>query len=152
MGYWNYVVVQRPNKMPDGTLDKYEPYIFGVHEAFYNEEDGIWAVTEEPITIIGDSFESLHSQMNCILQAFQRPVIDSETYKWAPSGFDDDPVMKILDELDKPDLTPERRAELQEQLDEETFTTEEVRERLGINDSDWKEQERLAEIKFWKSM
>lgn len=146
MGYWNYRIVRRENRYADGTLCSYEPYIYGLHEAHYNQLDELCSVTMEPVSIIGESFESLHSSMNWILKAFDKPVIDMETQVWAPYTYDeeDNKIVSMLEEMEdgitNGTITDERRKEIEDYLDSLT-STEDLLEELTSELDDYEKAE-----------
>lgn len=65
--YWNYRVV-RKKELTCTT--------FAIHEVYYDDNGHPTAVTENPIPIIGDSFEELSSDAAFHTEALILPVLD----------------------------------------------------------------------------
>jgi hypothetical protein len=71
---WNYRVVRRvvPSNLTGGT----EP-LFGVHEAYYDDAGRCYAITAEPVTVIGDSESGIRETLLMMkVGALRRPVLD----------------------------------------------------------------------------
>ena len=64
---WNYRVIKR-------LCDR--KYYFGIHEVYYNSDGDICIIAEEAIGPMGESFEKLRSEMNHMLSALGKPVLD----------------------------------------------------------------------------
>lgn len=75
---WNYRIVVK-NK---GTADE----TYGVHEVYYNANDEITMLSEEPIAAKGLNSIELMSDFNMQKLAFNRPILD-----WAEIEFADIP-------------------------------------------------------------
>lgn len=77
MSSWNYRVCV------EGTGD--EEYI-SIREVYYNvpgDDSTIWAVTGEAVAPIGDSVEGLNLNLERMLGAFNKPIINLNTIKYA---------------------------------------------------------------------
>lgn len=70
---FNYRVVRR----------KHETYrdevTYAVHEAYYEDDDRVSYITEEPSFPIGESLEELSEELERMRAAFQKPVLDYDT-------------------------------------------------------------------------
>lgn len=117
---WNYRICRKANRLKDGTLYSYEPYFTGLYEVYYNFKGEICGVTEEPVRLISEDFRSLHSLMNLVLKAFEKPEIDLETLQYAEwcSDPEYEEYTRLIDEYESPDLTDERRKEIDQRLQE----------------------------------
>lgn len=71
MSYWNLRVVKET--LPDGED------FYSVREVFYNDDDTIYAYTEDPVDISGGSIEELREYTKWILNCLDKPIlIDNE--------------------------------------------------------------------------
>jgi hypothetical protein len=73
---WNYQVVRR--KCSEG----WEPfkYIYGIHEAYYDDEGRCYAITAEPVEVVSESPNGINAVLAMMkLDARKRPVLDYET-------------------------------------------------------------------------
>jgi len=73
---WNYRIVRMNVDMGDGAV---EPML-GVHEAYYGEDGVVHSITEEPITIVGESVDVLQDVIDMIQAALDEEVLDYEDY------------------------------------------------------------------------
>jgi len=72
MTHWNHRVVKKYYPEEDYTE-------FSVRETFYNKDGSIYAYTEEPAKVRGESLESLRKYLEWCLKALDQPVlIDGE--------------------------------------------------------------------------
>lgn len=73
---WNYRIVRRriPIQESGNTRDK----TFGIHEAYYDKNGKVWAITEEQMCPVGDSRRDLEMCFEQMRQAFKRPVLKFE--------------------------------------------------------------------------
>lgn len=67
---WCYQVVRRT---VDGETT------FGIHEAYRGQDNTLYGWTENPVSIIGNSYEELITELVHALAALGRPVIDDDT-------------------------------------------------------------------------
>lgn len=68
---WNYRVIEH-----DG--------LFYIHEAYYNDNGDITAISEDPMHPHGENLKELKGDMEYFLQAFNRPVLKKDEIKFAP--------------------------------------------------------------------
>lgn len=74
MSTWNYRIVRRESG------DSEEPYVFGVHEAFYRDgEEKPWAITEEPVGAISETLAGVSEVMEMMRFAAELPALDYKT-------------------------------------------------------------------------
>lgn len=64
---WNYRVVKHE--------DEHEVW-YGLHEVYYDEEHNPDGFSEKPIDPRGTTVEELRGDIDLMLQAFNRPVLD----------------------------------------------------------------------------
>ncbi len=67
MSHWNHRVVKEKDK--DGT-DWYS-----VREVFYNDDDSIYAYTEEPVSICGESVEGMREYCQWVMNCLDKDIL-----------------------------------------------------------------------------
>jgi hypothetical protein len=77
---WNYRVVVRDNQIEPGGK------VYGIHEAFYDDDDRIWTWTEEPVGACEDSLEVLRETLIRMLAATLQPVVTEADRTGKPPG------------------------------------------------------------------
>src|SRR3990167_8254322 len=75
---------------------------FSIREAFYNDAGELFAYTEEPADISGESIESLRQTLNWIQSAFDKEILIDGEVKFADDGVGEyDPATwKKFDNMD----------------------------------------------------
>lgn len=68
MSSWNY------RQVKDGNH-------YGIHEVYYDKYGKIEAITENPCTPYGESKDELFKDLDFMLGALSKPVVDMETMK-----------------------------------------------------------------------
>jgi hypothetical protein len=95
---WNYRVVRKRNVSPD-TKDKDEraSYTYAIHEAYYDNNGHVGAITQDPIEPFGENIEELRHAWVMMAEAFGLPILDFENIP--ESGYErkEDPVASVLD-------------------------------------------------------
>jgi len=96
---WNYRVVRRKNIFIDPT-NKREgvDHTYAIHEAYYDENGRVGAITQEPVEPFGENVEELRHSWVMMAEAFGLPVLD---YSNIPEpGYDrkKDTIGSVLDE------------------------------------------------------
>ena len=77
MTWWNYRVVRREFKHPNGDIEVQ----FSIHEAYYEDgEDKATSITEDPVTFNADSVGGLISVLAWAKSALGRPVLDWDDF------------------------------------------------------------------------
>ena len=96
---WNYRVVRKKNTYIDPANKKERvDYTYAIHEAYYDENGRVGAITQEPVEPFGENVEELRHSWVMMAEAFGQPVLD---YGNIPeSGYDrkKDPIGSVLDE------------------------------------------------------
>lgn len=64
---WNYRIVHRVQSGED---------CFGIHEAYYNPDGSIWAISEEPIAPFGNTKKELIDDHAHMTEAIIKPVLE----------------------------------------------------------------------------
>jgi hypothetical protein len=72
---WSYRVIKQVTKIPLGDMD----ISYGIHEAYTDENGDIVNISEKPSYAIGDDTESLKWQLERMMEACKKPVIDYNT-------------------------------------------------------------------------
>lgn len=99
---WNYRICKK-------TLEgnNHVAVVYGIHEAYYNDNGEIWGVTENPIMVLTDivldldekeedAVKDLKETMRYITKALEEPILDLDTLKFAKPDFQEE-----LDEFKK---------------------------------------------------
>lgn len=66
---WNYRVVRR---------ERFGEDAFGIHEAYYDHDKRVWAITVNAVEPYGDTLVELHDSLVRMLRALSRPVLDHD--------------------------------------------------------------------------
>ena len=69
MTAWNYRIVKKTY---------YGEPLFGIHEVYYSEDGKPEMVTVDPVGPAGDTFEELLSDVEFMVAALTKPVLDYE--------------------------------------------------------------------------
>lgn len=91
MGHWNYRLCRR--KAPNS-----EVYTYGIHEAYYNADGTIWAVTDNAVSVGFDEFEpsdaeaygNMRKTLKWMMEAMDKPMIDLDTFQFSPQASTED--------------------------------------------------------------
>lgn len=82
---WNYRLCKTTYKGEGYEEDSYE-----IREAYYNNAGGIWAVTENAKGVYGETIDEVKTCMAYMQAAFEKEVIDLNTFIFAKADFDKD--------------------------------------------------------------
>jgi hypothetical protein len=74
---WNYRVVRKRNVSPD-TKDERVNYTYAIHEAYYDDNGYVGAITQDPIEPFGEDIEELRHVWVMMAEAFGLPILDFE--------------------------------------------------------------------------
>lgn len=66
---WNHRLVRRT--YPDAAQGVW----FGIHEAYYDDDGKIYAITEEPVAPCGEAVEELREEISRMARALSAPVV-----------------------------------------------------------------------------
>jgi hypothetical protein len=72
---WNYRVVKAVTKIPLGDTD----ISYGIHEIYYDENGDIVNISESLAHPISDDLEGLQWNLERMMEACKKPVIDYNT-------------------------------------------------------------------------
>lgn len=73
---WNYRVVKHTQISLMGEIE----YSHEIHEAYYNDDGSIRAISKDPIPAHGESLEDLQQDLTWMLEALSKPVLIYEDY------------------------------------------------------------------------
>jgi hypothetical protein len=76
---WNYRVCKSIYKD-----DGYEEVNYEIHEAHYNPDGSIWAVTQNAVSVHGESLEEIKIVLERMNAALEKPVIDLDDFVFSP--------------------------------------------------------------------
>lgn len=69
---WNHRVVKRTWKN-EGREDD---HMYGVHEAYYDENGKVFMITDNPTAPSGDNMEDLKENLEHMVKALEHPILD----------------------------------------------------------------------------
>jgi len=96
---WNYRVVRKKNIYIDPT-DKKErvDYTYAIHEAYYDKNGHVGAITQDPVEPFGENIEELRHSWVMMAEAFVRPILDYDNIPEPGYRRKEDPIGSVLDE------------------------------------------------------
>ena len=74
MTTWNYRVVKQPLDIPDEFQLK--EFDYAIHEAYYDENNNITSITENPVFPSGTTWEELQQDCEAYMQALTLPTLN----------------------------------------------------------------------------
>ncbi len=93
MGHWNYRVVRKKHTWHDPTQNtEQENYSYAIHEAYYDDNGYVGAITQEPVAPYGDTVEELRHSWVMMVEAFGQPILDYENIPEPGYNRKDDPL------------------------------------------------------------
>ncbi|HCX88910.1 MAG: hypothetical protein COZ68_06335 [Deltaproteobacteria bacterium CG_4_8_14_3_um_filter_43_13] len=96
---WNYRVVRKRNVYID-PRDQRErvDYTYAIHEAYYDKNGHVGAITQDPVEPFGENIEELRHSWIMMAEAFGQPILDYDNIP--EQGYDrkEDPIGSVLDE------------------------------------------------------
>ena len=95
---WNYRVVRKRNKWIDPE-DQQESvsYAYAIHEAFYDDNGHVGAITEDPVEPFGENMEELRHSWLMMAEAFGQPILDYDTIPELGYDRKEDPLGSVVD-------------------------------------------------------
>lgn len=104
---WNYRLCKKTHRTDENDPDKIICVSYEIHEAYYNDDGEIWAVTEDAVTVGAymeyidrldeteeEKLVELAQTLGWMQLALAKGIIDLDTYVFA----DQDPCDETLDE------------------------------------------------------
>ncbi len=140
---WNYRVVRKKHIYMDPTNNKKErvDFTYGIHEAFYDENGYVGAITQDAIEPFGENVEDLRHSWVMMAEGFGQPVLDYDNIPEPRYDRKNDSIGPELDRRQKDFETGEEKGipleqvkrELEEKwgpFDEEKYRKQIEEERL----------------------
>ena len=79
---WNFRLVKHTERKPRRVW-------YGVHEMFYDDAGRPWTMTEEPVSVDGESRKDVLGYLTMIQRDLARlPILDAQKIRWAKPPFD----------------------------------------------------------------
>jgi len=95
---WNYRVVKKKNVYHDSSTKKERiEYTYTIHEAYYDNNGFVGAITKNPIEPFGENIEVLRHSWVMMAEAFGKPILDYENIPEPGYKRDEDPIGSELD-------------------------------------------------------
>lgn len=96
---WDYRIVRKKYvyKDPDGKKEKVY-YTYAIHEAFYDNNGNVGAITQDPVAPLGDNIEDLRHSWVMMAEAFGQPLLDYDNIPEPGYERENDPIGSVLDE------------------------------------------------------
>jgi len=90
---WNYRVVRKKYINPDTERIS---YTYAIHEAYYDNNGYVEAVTQDPVEPFGENVEELRHSWIMIAEAFGLPLLDFDSIPEPGYEKKEDPMASIL--------------------------------------------------------
>jgi hypothetical protein len=96
---WNYRVVRKKNVDADAK-DKKEKanFTYAIHEAYYDRNGHVGAITQDPIEPFGENIEELRHAWVMMAEAFGQPILDYDNIPEPGYERKQDPMGSVVDE------------------------------------------------------
>ncbi|MBM4331908.1 MAG: hypothetical protein FJ117_11940 [Deltaproteobacteria bacterium] len=96
---WNYRVVRKRNVYIDLTDQKERAdYTYAIHEAYYDKNGHVGAITQDPVEPFGENIEELRHSWVMMVEAFGQPILDYDNIPEPGYERKEDPMGSVLDE------------------------------------------------------
>ena len=96
---WNYRVVRKKSVSIDPTDQKERvDYTYAIHEAYYDKNGHIGAITQDPVEPFGENIEELRYSWVMMAEAFGQPIEDCDNIPEPGYEREEDPMGSVLDE------------------------------------------------------
>jgi hypothetical protein len=70
---WNYRIVKTYH-------EESKEYVYAIHEAYYDEQGKVNFITQDPISIIGESTGCLKWMLDSISEALTKPILEDKDF------------------------------------------------------------------------
>lgn len=96
---WNYRVARKRHVRtdPKNNTERVE-YTYAIHEAYYDNNGYVEAITQDPIEPSGESMEELRHSWVMMAEAFGQPILDYDTIPELGYKREEESVGSVLDE------------------------------------------------------
>jgi hypothetical protein len=96
---WNYRVIRKRNVYIDPTDQKERVnYTYAIHEAYYDKNGHVGAITQDPVEPFGENIEELRHSWVMMAEAFGQPILDYDNIPEPGYERKEDPIGSELDE------------------------------------------------------
>lgn len=96
---WNYRIVRKKHLSADSANKKEKVnYTYAIHEAYYDSNGYVGAITQDPIEPFGENVEELRHSWVMMTEAFGMPILDFDDIPEIGYKRNEDPVASVLDE------------------------------------------------------
>jgi hypothetical protein len=131
MATWNYRVVKKIIKNTHPSLnEEVERVVYGIHEAFYDQNGRVRAVTQDPINLLWEDIDTLRKSWVMMAQAFGLPILDFDKIpEDGAIGFREDPENEDDDEDQMDEVDHGHEFFEEDDFDLRAFLNEEAEER-----------------------
>jgi hypothetical protein len=96
---WNFRVVRKKKIYIDPAAKKERvDYTYTIHEAYYDKNGHVGAITQDPVEPFGENIEELRHSWVMMAEAFSQPILDYDNIP--EPGYDrkEDPIGSVVDE------------------------------------------------------
>ena len=85
---WNHRLCKQTHELASGE----KVVSYGIHEVFYNEDDTIYGITVDPVSVGFDLFEGIDDEdpvesatwtLNKMIEALNKPILDLDTIEYS---------------------------------------------------------------------
>ena len=113
------------------TKKEHLHYSYAIHEAYYDQQGYVGAITQEPIEPYGETVEELRHAWVMMAKAFGQPILDYDIIPEPGYNSEDDPLGSCPQEQDMSISADEivNDEEKEEPFDWETYRTQQQHER-----------------------
>ncbi len=96
---WNFRIVRKRfvNSVTDGRNQR-ASYTYAIHEAYYDNNGYVGAITQDPVEPFGENIEELRHTWVMMAEAFGQPILDFETIPEPGYERKNDPMASVLDQ------------------------------------------------------
>lgn len=117
---WNYRLCKKTHRGDTNDPNKVTCVSYEIHEAYYNKDGSVWAITEDPVTvgsylefmeeideIEAEKLAELGKTLDWMRLALDKEIIDLDTYVFAQPDDGDDEEDEDDDEFIESDVEEE---------------------------------------------
>ncbi len=97
---WNYRVVRKKNVDADAKDKMKRAYFtYAIHEAYYDRNGHVGAITQDPTEPFGENIEELRHAWVMMAEAFGQPILDYDNIPEPGYEREQDPMESGVDEI-----------------------------------------------------
>lgn len=99
---WNYRVVRSKHTFVDPlNMKERIDYTYAIHEAYYDENGHVGAITVDPVKPFGENIEELRHSWIMMAEALGLPILDCDNIPESGYNRRNGPFISGLDEIDE---------------------------------------------------